>query len=69
MPREHLVEVVDLSVRFVNRDIDVQVVDGVSFHLNAGEVLCLLGESGSGKTVTMRSLPPLSSKSSLRVRP
>jgi peptide/nickel transport system ATP-binding protein len=56
MPREHLVEVVDLSVRFVNRDIDVQVVDGVSFHLNAGEVLCLLGESGSGKTVTMRAL-------------
>ncbi len=51
-----LVEVADLSVRFVNRDIDLQVVDGVSFSLAAGEVLCLLGESGSGKTVTMRAL-------------
>src|SRR5580658_1096717 len=56
MPPDAIVEVTNLSVRFVNRDIDVQVVDDVSFHLAAGEVLCLLGESGSGKTVTMRAL-------------
>jgi peptide/nickel transport system ATP-binding protein len=56
MPPEPIVEVTDLSVRFVNRDTDVQVVRGVSFSLRPGEVLCLLGESGSGKTVTMRSL-------------
>jgi peptide/nickel transport system ATP-binding protein len=56
MPPEPIVEVTDLSVRFVRRGLDVQVVDGVSFTLHAGEVLCLLGESGSGKTVTMRSL-------------
>jgi len=55
-PDDPVVEVTDLSVRFVNRDIDVQVVDGVSFQLAAGEVLCFLGESGSGKTVTMRAL-------------
>jgi peptide/nickel transport system ATP-binding protein len=51
-----VVEVSDLSVRFVNRDVDLRVVDGVSFSLAAGEVLCFLGESGSGKTVTMRAL-------------
>jgi peptide/nickel transport system ATP-binding protein len=56
MPPEPIVSVTDLSVRFTHRDLDVQVVDGVSFTLQAGEVLCLLGESGSGKTVTMRSL-------------
>ncbi|HEX4172046.1 MAG TPA: ATP-binding cassette domain-containing protein, partial [Acetobacteraceae bacterium] len=61
MPRDaeksqRVVEVTDLSVRFTTRERDVQVVDGVSFHLEAGEVLWLLGESGSGKTVTMRSL-------------
>ena len=56
MPRDPLVEVRDLSVRFVNRDIDLTVVDDVSFRLDAGEVLCFLGESGSGKTVTMRAL-------------
>ena len=56
MPPEPVVEVTDLSVHFKHRDLDVLVVDGVSFTLHAGEVLCLLGESGSGKTVTMRSL-------------
>lgn len=55
-PNTPLVTVEDLSVRFVNRDMDVSVVNGVSFSLNQGEVLCLLGESGSGKSVTMRSL-------------
>jgi len=53
---EPIVTVTDLSVRFVHRELDAQVVNGVSFSLHAGEVLCLLGESGSGKTVTMRSL-------------
>jgi peptide/nickel transport system ATP-binding protein len=56
VPSAPVVEVDNLTVRFVTRERDVTVVDGVSFRLDAGEVLCLLGESGSGKTVTMRSL-------------
>jgi peptide/nickel transport system ATP-binding protein len=55
-PAAPLVTVEDLSVRFVSRDMNVPVVNGVSFSLKQGEVLCLLGESGSGKSVTMRSL-------------
>jgi peptide/nickel transport system ATP-binding protein len=51
-----LVEVTDLSVRLVTRDLDVTLLNGVSFALAPGEVLCLVGESGSGKSVTMRSL-------------
>ena len=51
-----LVRVRDMSVRFVSRDMAISVVNGVSFDLNPGEVLCLLGESGSGKSVTMRAL-------------
>jgi peptide/nickel transport system ATP-binding protein len=51
-----LVDVQDLSVRLVSRDMDLTLLHGVSFTLAAGETLCLLGESGSGKTVTMRSL-------------
>jgi len=54
--RPALVEVEDLSVRFVSRDLDVPVVNGVSFRLESGKALCLLGESGSGKSVTLRAL-------------
>jgi len=51
-----LVEVKDLRVRFVSRDETVRAVNGVSFTLMPGEVLCIIGESGSGKSVTMRAL-------------
>jgi peptide/nickel transport system ATP-binding protein len=51
-----LLSVKDLSVRFVSRDWTVSAVNGVSFDLAAGEVVCIIGESGSGKSVTMRAL-------------
>lgn len=51
-----LVQVRDLSVAFVSRDKTVAAVNGVSFDLAAGEVLGVLGESGSGKSVMLRSL-------------
>ncbi len=51
-----LVEVNDLHVRFVTREATVHAVNGVSFTARRGEVLCILGESGSGKTVTLRTL-------------
>lgn len=54
--RAPLVEVEDLHVKFVSRDATVWAVNGVSFQLVPSEVLCLIGESGSGKTVTMRAL-------------
>jgi peptide/nickel transport system ATP-binding protein len=51
-----LAEVRDLSVRFVSREATVHAVNGVSFAVRPGEVLCILGESGSGKSVTLRAL-------------
>ena len=51
-----LVEVRDLSVKFVSREATVHAVNGVNFTARRGEVLCILGESGSGKSVTLRSL-------------
>jgi peptide/nickel transport system ATP-binding protein len=66
-----LVRVEDLTVRFVGREGAVNAVNGVSFALTAGEVLCILGESGSGKSVTLRALmrllPPHLSKLSGRI--
>ena len=51
-----LAAVEDLSVRFVTREATVHAVNGVSFSVRPGEVLCILGESGSGKSVTLRAM-------------
>jgi peptide/nickel transport system ATP-binding protein len=51
-----LVEVEDLHVTFASREETVRAVNGVSFALMPGEVLCIIGESGSGKSVTLRAL-------------
>jgi len=54
-----LVEVEGLHVKFTSRHEIVEAVNGVSFTLGYGEVLCIIGESGSGKSVTMRALMSL----------
>ena len=54
--RNPIVRAEDVSVRFESRDATVQAVNSVSFTLDPGEVLCILGESGSGKSVTLRAL-------------
>ena len=51
-----LLSVRDLSVEFATRDGVVRAVNAVSFDLRPGQVLALLGESGSGKSVTLRSI-------------
>jgi oligopeptide/dipeptide ABC transporter ATP-binding protein len=59
---DSLLRVRDLTVGFVLDGAARQVgkaVDGVSFSLRRGAVLCLVGESGCGKSVTALSLPRL----------
>ena len=53
---EPFVRVNDLRVEFAKEGRAVRAVNGVSFDIRAGEVLGLIGESGSGKSVTLRSL-------------
>jgi peptide/nickel transport system ATP-binding protein len=50
-----LVEVNNLSIRFTG-ERNVHAVNNLGFSLGEGEVLGLLGESGSGKSVTLRAL-------------
>jgi peptide/nickel transport system ATP-binding protein len=51
-----LLEVADVSVRFDTDDGTVHAVDRVSFQLDRGEVLGIVGESGCGKSVTAMSM-------------
>ncbi|MFC3073650.1 ABC transporter ATP-binding protein [Shinella pollutisoli] len=52
----HLVEVRNLSVEFHTQDGTVQAVRNVSWHIDRGETLAILGESGSGKSVSSSAL-------------
>jgi peptide/nickel transport system ATP-binding protein len=56
MTEQLAVEVADLAVRFHQRERTIHAVNGVSFRLARGEVLGILGESGCGKSVTLRAL-------------
>jgi oligopeptide transport system ATP-binding protein len=51
-----LLEVRDLRVEFRTRDGITHAVDGVSYEVDAGETLAVLGESGSGKSVTAQAV-------------
>ena len=47
-----LLNVQDLHVEFPTRRGILKAVDGISFHIDAGEVLGVVGESGAGKSLT-----------------
>jgi oligopeptide/dipeptide ABC transporter ATP-binding protein len=57
-----LLEIRNLTTAFPGEDRLLKAVDGVSFSLQKGEVLCLVGESGCGKSMTalsiLRLVPP-----------
>ena len=66
-PTEPLISIKNLEVKFINQDATVYAVNGVDIKLQRRKDKTILGESGSGKSVTMRSilrlLPPKASLS------
>jgi peptide/nickel transport system ATP-binding protein len=55
-PNGKILEVRDLKTYFYTEDGVVKAVDGVDLHVNRGEVMGLVGESGCGKSVTSFSI-------------
>ncbi|MEO8319894.1 MAG: ABC transporter ATP-binding protein [Bradyrhizobium sp.] len=51
-----LLEIKGLKTHFATDDGILQAVDGVDISINKGETLCVVGESGCGKTVTAMSI-------------
>jgi len=51
-----LLEVEDLRVAFAAGGREVRAVDGVSYRIEPGQTLAIIGESGSGKTVGCRAI-------------
>ena len=52
---KHLLEVKNLKTEFNVDGNRIQAVDGVSYHIDEGEIVCFVGESGCGKSITQMS--------------
>lgn len=65
--REPLLQVIGLRTQFHTAEGVVTAVDGVSFSVNQGETLGIVGESGCGKSVTSMSILRLISKNTGRI--
>ena len=53
-----MLEVSNLSTYYSN----IKILKDISFHVEKGEVLCLLGRNGAGKTTTLKSIMGLVDK-------
>jgi peptide/nickel transport system ATP-binding protein len=66
-PAPKLLEVDDLRVNFLTEDGMLTAVDGVSFELDTGDVLAIVGESGCGKSVTSQTMMGLTRSPNARI--
>ena len=53
---ENILEVKNLNVYFREKNNNIKIIDDVSFCIKEGECLGILGESGSGKSMTIKSI-------------
>jgi branched-chain amino acid transport system ATP-binding protein len=52
MPNQHLLEVRDLRVHYGR----IEAIKGLSFHVDEGEIVTLIGANGAGKTTTLKAI-------------
>jgi oligopeptide/dipeptide ABC transporter ATP-binding protein len=54
--QDYVLDVSDLKVYFYTEEGEIRAVDGVSFRMQRGRIMALVGESGCGKSVTSYSI-------------
>lgn len=59
LEKEYILEVDNLQTKFKSGKKTVHAVNGVSFNVECGKTLCIVGESGCGKSVTAHSIMQL----------
>ena len=59
MDDKTILEIKDLTVYYNTSDAVVKAVNGISFKMNKGEAIGLVGETGAGKTTTALSIMQL----------
>ena len=64
---DNLIEIIDLKTSFFTSDGELRAVDGVTFEIEKGKTMGLVGESGCGKSVTALSTMQLIPKAAGRV--
>ncbi len=64
---DHLLEIENLSISFFTYNGEVRAVSGITFHVKEGEALGIVGESGCGKSVTVKAIMGLIPKPSGRI--
>jgi ABC-type dipeptide/oligopeptide/nickel transport system ATPase component len=52
----HLLKVQNLVTQFNTDDCTIYAVDGISYHIDAGEIVSIVGESGCGKSASQLSV-------------
>ncbi len=65
---ERILDIQDLEVSFDTYAGEVHAVRGVSLHVDAGEVLAIVGESGCGKSVTAQTVMKLNPMPPARIK-
>ncbi|MFZ2539665.1 MAG: ABC transporter ATP-binding protein [Oscillospiraceae bacterium] len=65
---EKILEIENLKVSFDTYAGEVQAVRGISFHVDNGEVLAIVGESGCGKSVTAQTIMKLNPMPPARIK-
>ena len=57
--RPATIDIDNLTIDYVTDDIRLRAVEGLDFHIEAGEFVAVLGPSGCGKSTVLRALAGL----------